>query len=334
MCQARSERRHTPVPDVPANIIDQAIAWAVKLHSGTAGPEDIEACEAWRDEAPVHEQAWQRIQTVDQQLQAVPERAAPLACLTLENTLRNRSASRRRVLKFAALAAVFLGTGMLIDWRPWGRREMHATGIGIRRPIDLDDGSHLMLNSETRIEVDYSLRHRTIRVTRGEVYIETGSDNDSMAGHRRFWVETAHARLEALGTRFNVCVEPGRTRLHVAEGAVAVELATGRVIFHPGDTVLADTARNRLERVAHPDHDPTAWIHGALVAKRMRLSDFAARLNRHHATKVHVAGDVADLRVSGVFQLDGPDALTRTLNAIASSMPVTVNREGRGFVMY
>jgi transmembrane sensor len=140
--------------------------------------------------------------------------------------------------------------------------------------------------------------------------------------------------LEAIGTRFVVCEETERTRLHVVDGAVAVQLATGRVIFHPGETFWIDTGRNRLKRVDHLDYDPMAWIHGAIVAKRMHLSDFAMQLNRHHAAKVHVAENVADLSISGVFQLDGPEALDRTLNAVASSLPVKIDRKGNGFVVH
>lgn len=331
MLHPKTDQPHATPPPVPSCILDQAIAWAVKLHSGTVRPADVEACAAWRAREPLHETAWQRIQGVDQQLQAVPDGAGPLACLTLEHAFRNRSASRRRMLKFAALAAVAVGSGLLIHGSPWQRRATYATDLGIRRSIDLDDGSRLMLNSDTRIEIVYSPLRRTIRLKKGEVYIETGTDGASVLGRRGFWVETAHARLEAIGTRFGVCEETGRTRLHVADGAVAIQLATGRVIFHPGDTVWVDTARNHLNRVDQPDHDPTAWIRGAIVARRMRLDAFAAQLNRHHEVKVRVTGDAANLRVSGVFQLDGPDALDRTLNAVASSLPVNVSREGDSF---
>ena len=332
MFDSRDDLSETSFAKVPDTVLDQAISWAVRIHSHTAGPEDYEALAVWRARQPAHEIAWQRIQAVDRQLCAVPDEKKTLAGLTLEKTFRNRSMSRRRMLKIAALAAVAVGGGLLVDrdpwWAPWRRQIHYATNIGIRRTVDLDDGSRLVLNGNTRIEVVYSPRRRMIRLKQGEVYMETGADTESVWGHREFWVETAHARLEALGTRFNVSEENQETRLHVADGAVAVQLANGRAVFHPGDTIRVDTPRNRLERIDHPDYDPMAWIQGAIVAKRMRLSDFAQRLNRHHADKVRVASDVADLLISGVFQLEGPDALDRTLNAVASSLPVKVDRQG------
>jgi ferric-dicitrate binding protein FerR (iron transport regulator) len=334
MFDPKDDLSEKPLKKVPDPIYDQAISWAVRIHSQTASPEDYEALAVWRKREPMHEIAWQRIQSVDRQFGAVPDEAKPLANLTLEKTFRKRTASRRKMLKIASLAAVAVGTGLLIDWAPWRQLAIYSTNLGVRRSVNLDDGSRLRLNSGTRIEIDYSPFKRTIRLKQGEVYIETGTDSASVWGYRGFWVETVHARLEAIGTRFNVCKETERTQLHVVDGAVAVQLATGRVIFHPGDTIWIDTGRNRLKRIDHLDHDPTAWIHGAIVARRMRLSDFAVRLNRHYATKVRVAGNVEDLLISGVFQLDGSDALHRTLNAIASSLPVKVDREKNGFVVH
>ncbi len=334
MFDPKDDFSEIPSATVPAPVIDQAISWAVRIHSQAASRKDYEALAAWRARHPAHEIAWQRIQSVDRQFSVVPDATKPLANLTLEETFQRRNTSRRKILKIAALAVVAVGTGLLVDWPPRQPRAVYATDIGDRRSFDLDDGSRLMLNSDTRIEVDYSPIRRTIRLKKGEVYIETGTDSRSVWGRRGFWVETAHARLEAIGTKFNVCEETGRTWLHVSEGAVAVQLATGRVIFHAGDTIRLDTVRNRLERVSHPDHDPTAWRHGTIVARRMRLSDFVSRLNRHHTTKVRVVGEAANLLVSGVFQLDGPDALDRTLNAIASSLPVTIDRGKTGFVMH
>ncbi|BBO90571.1 FecR family protein [Desulfosarcina ovata] len=333
MRHTKKDQANGNASQVPACIIDQAIAWAVKLHSGMAKQADVEACAAWRAQEPMHETAWQRIQTVDRQLEAVPDGAGALACLTLENAFRNRSASRRHALKLAALAVMAVGTGLLVTGLPWQRRAAYGTDFGVRRSIELDDGSRIMLSSNTRLEVAYSLFRRTVLLKQGEVYIQTGSDRESVWGRRGFWVETEHARLEAIGTQFNVCEETGQTRLHVTDGAVAIELPTDRVIFHAGDTVCIDTAGRHLKRVDHLDYDPMAWTRGAIVAKRMCLAEFAAQLNRYHNGKVQVRGDIADLRVSGVFQLDGPDALSRALNALSNTLPVDISREGAFFVV-
>lgn len=330
---AKNDSSQAPPPEVPIHILDQAIAWAVQLHSGLAKQTDKEACAAWRALEPLHEKAWQCIQTVDQQLEAIPGDARQVACLTLDNAFRNRGTSRRQVLKHVTLAAVAVGTGLLIGQTPWQQRKTFATDMGIRRSIHLHDGSRLLLNSNTRIDVIFSPLRRTIRLERGEVFIETGTDSKFIFGRRGFWLETGHARLEAIGTQFNVCEEINQTRLHVVEGAVAVQLAAGRLIFRPDDTVLIDTARNSLSRVDRQDHDPTAWTQGIIVARRMSLTDFAAQLNRYHEVKVRIAGDASDLCVSGVFQLDGPAALKRTLNALASILAVEVNREGDSFVV-
>jgi ferric-dicitrate binding protein FerR (iron transport regulator) len=333
MLRAKKDQTRVPAADVPSRILDEAIAWAVKLSSGTARPEDHEACAAWRDQDPAHEQAWQRLQTVDQQFRLIPGGANQLACRTLEQADRYRSASRRQVLKIAVLAAMAGCTGLLVRRSPWRRQATYTSAVGTRRPINLADGSRLLLNSNTIIDVVFTPLCRTILLRQGEVFIETGADPASPIGSREFWVETPHARLEAIGTRFLVREETNQTRLQVTDGAVAVQLESGHVIFRPGDMVWVDTTCNFLRRVDYPDHDPMAWTRGAIVARRMRLEDFARELNRQYATQVRVDPDVAELRVSGVFQLDGANAFDRILNALTNTLPIKMIRAGEHCVM-
>ena len=333
MRQAETVHRKAAPVQMPPQVLDQAVAWAVKLHSGTARPEDYEAFAAWRAREPMHEQAWQQIQAVDDELRSIPHGSNRVACRTLAQVCHNRSVTRRGVLRMAVLAAVAGGAGLLLRAAPWQQRAVYASPPGSRRSIVLDDGSRLLITGSTCLDAIFSPRHRVIRLKQGEVYIETGEDAASLMGRRTFRVETAHASLEALGTRFDVRAMADQTRLHVVEGTVAARLAHGRVIFRSGDTALIDMERNLLSRVDHLDHDPMAWTRGTIVAKRMRLDDFAAEFNRHHGAEVRIAGQAADLHISGVFQLDGPDAPERALDAVARTLPVTVSREGTSLVV-
>jgi transmembrane sensor len=67
-----------------------------------------------------------------------------------------------------------------------------------------------------------------------------------------------------------------------------------------------------------------------LVARQMRLDAFAAALTRQLSQGVGCAPDAAALRVSGVFQLDGPDAVARALGALAATLPVRIGNMANG----
>lgn len=311
--------------ELPAEILDQAVAWVVRLSSGTASAADRAECEAWRAAHPMHEQAWRELEVAEDSLR-VAASAGPLAVTVLERrTCSNKPArGRRTALHLLGLGVVGLVAGLLGQPLIVGERVRHATATGERRRIELADGTRLELNTGTEVEVSYSPWRRLIVLHHGEILLETGSDSAAPFGRRTFWVETVHARLEAIGTRFAVRSLSETTRLHVADGAVAIHTAhTSPAIARAGDTYVLGPAVAPV-RAPAPNLDPVAWAEGALVARRMPLPDFLAELSRHGSSALHCAPSAAGLRVSGVFQLDGPDPVRRALDALAQVMPVTI----------
>lgn len=53
-------------------LIDQAASWMARLWSDDATKADQLACEAWRQAAPEHEQAWQNLLSVAERFNAIP----------------------------------------------------------------------------------------------------------------------------------------------------------------------------------------------------------------------------------------------------------------------
>lgn len=318
--------------------LDEAVAWAVRLASGAATAQDHTACERWRSAHAAHEHAWQRVQAVEQSFhEAATSGDKHLALSTLQaaEDLRGGRRSRRRVVGALGWGALALGLGSFATrWlatAAWLQGGEYATAPGERRHLTMADGGSLAFNSGSEVELRFSPLRRLVILRRGEVFVSTGADASSLTGRRPFWVETPAARLEALGTRFGVRMldaapEGTGTRLQVAEGRVAVHPASGgpMTIAGPGDTLLIGAGSATPRRLALTDQDATAWTEGVLVAKQMRLDAFVAELARHRAAPLRCDPAVASLRVSGVFQLDGPDPVGRALQVLTRALPVRV----------
>lgn len=318
---------------LPPEILDQAVAWVVHLSSGTASAADRAACEAWRAAHPLHERAWGELQATEDCFRTAAA-AGHLAYATLDRAGRNGATNpaRRRALRLLGFGVIGLGAGFFAHQFLREERVAHTAAVGERRSLALADGTVLKLNAGSQVEVAYSPLRRLIVLRQGEILIETGRDGASPLGRRTFWVETAHARLEAIGTRFAVRITPDATQLHVTEGAVAIR--SGAVPHHiarPGETWLIGPA-GAAALAAAPGLDPAAWADGVLVAKRMLLSDFVAELGRYRAAPLRCEPEAAGLRVSGVFQLDGPDPVGRALEALARTLPVSIEHGPRSAI--
>jgi ferric-dicitrate binding protein FerR (iron transport regulator) len=305
------------------DVLGQAIDWAIRLQSGLATENDRAACDSWRAAQPAHEQAWQKVQSVEAAFQNMPDTTDEVAFATLQGADRRAVRSgRRRALKLAGLGVVALAGGFsAYATLGWQQRTAYATAIGERRRVLLPDGTTLNLNTDSEVEVAYSFLRRLVVLKQGEIFVETGKDADSLSGRRPFWIHAAQARLEAIGTQFGVRDGDHSTRVHVTEGLVAVHPLSGAsVMVRAGDVIEVGEGHSVPVRISDTAFDPSAWSRGSLIARRMRLADFLEELRRYRRSPLSWEAAVAELRISGVFQLEGPDPTARALEIVAATL--------------
>ena len=303
-------------------VLDQAIDWLVKTQSGAAEPQVFAACEQWRAADPAHEAAWQALQMTETTLRQASVLPARVALDTLAGSARLRS--RRQALKVLGLGMLGAGAGALaLQQQPWRSFAAdYVTRVGERRAFNLLDGTRLQLNTDSAADVLFTGQQRLVVLRDGEIFIRTGQDSAATSGRRPFWVHTREARLQAIGTAFDVRQESGRTRLMVEEGVVAIHLPQGRPVrVQAGSEYLIDAGS------AQPQSASTfianGWASGVLMAQQMRLQDLAQELSRYRHGWLQCDPAVSELRVSGVFQLDRID---HALEGLSQSLPVRIQR--------
>lgn len=328
--------------DIPPAVYEALITWSVKLSSGVASNEDMQQFLSWRAQNPLHEAAWQKLNAVEQGFHQLPAASKSIVTETLSIADKQRSAltSRRRTLKMLSLAAITITATTLLanQYAPWQQEAHYATNIGKREAVVLADGTRIVLNTNSEIDAKFSLFKREIVLHRGEIYIETSKDTESLIGRRSFWVKTEHTALEAIGTKFSVNQQASNTKLHMTEGVVAIHpsnyapvhaYANESYAMHDG--VSAPIKINPSGQVLNMD--PMAWVDGVLVVKQMRLDAFVAELSRYQDVSIICEADVANLTVSGVFQLSQEEPVAHALKAISRTLPVSINKQNRAIVI-
>ncbi|AIG00674.1 FecR domain-containing protein [Pseudomonas fluorescens] len=313
------------MPTADPRLVDQAIEWMIKLRFNTADDASTAAFERWLASSAEHQQAWQRVATMNDDLRHLP---AQLGRQTLDGA--RRKISRREGLKLLGLVAGAAGLAWLgRDYTPLpGLLAEYRTATGERRWISLDDGSRIHLNSASAIDTSFDRERRLVQLRQGEMLIDTGSDGHSP---RPFWVQTHNGYLRALGTRFMVREAPQGTLLAVQQGQVAVfaEHTSGnaREVVAPGEQVLFN--RQGLHAPPANGLDPWAWSDGVISARNMRLDDFLSELGRYRHGVLRCSEAVAALRVSGTYQVDDTD---QVLTLVAQALPVSVTYRSRYWV--
>jgi len=292
----------------------QAAEWFFRLQEPNASQADHLACQTWRAADPTHEMAWQRAVAVSHKMSGLP---GSLAYATLQH---GQQAGRRRAIK---TLAILLSSGA-IGWQGWQSeparmlRAEYRTRTGEQKNIQLADGTDIYLNTATGLNTEFDQSQRLIALEGGEVLVKTGHHDPLQ---RPLLMATRYGRLRPLGTRFIVRQRANDMSLAVLEGAVEIMTSNGqRHVLNAGwqthfdhDVIAAPVTVNR-----HQD----AWTRGILHVREMRLADFTAELARYRNGIVRCAPGVADLKISGVFQLHNTDEVIASLPTI---LPVSVS---------
>lgn len=304
-----------------SRIIDEAADWLARLHGNAMSAADLQALEQWQQQSAEHQYVWQQAQQLSRQLANVE----PALGMSVLNRSR-RGMPRRQLLSsltlvLAAPAASWWGFQLFQN----RHAVFYTTATGERRDMVLADGSEMALNTASSVQVKFDAQQRLLKHLAGEIWLQTAPDVV-----RPFLVTTEHGQLRALGTRFLVRDEEKSTRLSVFEGAVEIitRCAVSRVIA-AGEQVsfTAAAIADSVPLVAAAD----AWRNGVMYARQMRLADFLTELSRYRKGILRCDAAVADVPVSGTFQLADTDSI---LQLLAETLPVSINRRSQYWITF
>lgn len=303
---------------IDPGILKEAAGWLVRVQSENLSAADHAALDRWRARSTDHEAAWQRAEAMLRGFGQVPPRLGGQVLRQADRVQRRQVVRLLSGLVVLAPAA-WLGVREL-PWREW--RADLRTSTGEQRRVELADGTQLVLNTASAVDIDYTPSQRVVWLRAGEILLTTGHDAAPVS--RPFLVQTAQGSLLALGTRFMVRDEGDRVRVAVFDGAVEVRPAhadASAVVLAAGQQTVFTTAG--ADAPAPADQMAATWVDGMLTVRNWRLTDLVDELGRYRRGVLRCDPAVAGLRVSGAFPLNDIDASLRLLEA---TLPVRVSR--------
>ena len=91
----------------------------------------------------------------------------------------------------------------------------YSTAIGKQQLITLNDGSTVLLNTNSQIKVDYSDQARNITLVKGQAHFDVMPNPN-----QPFNVYAGTGLVKAVGTAFSVYLQPEIIEVTVTEGTV------------------------------------------------------------------------------------------------------------------
>jgi ferric-dicitrate binding protein FerR (iron transport regulator) len=192
---------------------------------------------------------------------------------------------------------------------------------GQKLTVFLNDGSRVVLNSESSIEYkeNFDVHERRISL-QGEAYFIVAKDAE-----RPFMVESRSVMVQALGTEFNVRSFEWEDEIAVGlvEGKVAVddgsEANSGRLILQEGEMARYDRQSREIRKEKFDVFRTTAWKEGILAFRKASEQEVLQTLGQWYDVRFEVL-DTANKPWDYTAIFDRQD-----LKAVLTSIGYTMN---------
>ncbi|MFT5924222.1 MAG: transmembrane sensor [Paraglaciecola sp.] len=364
---------------------DEACQLIIKFESDDEpSKQDIQQLNAWLSKSPVHKQTLLRLSKTWSDMDVMSGLMIPLGHSLKPSQSKLKTFTMTLLLFMAGIFQVlanetktlfrpliilpavtlvimlslsFLGTSITPDVP----NNMYITSIGEHSTHTLEDGSVLTLNSNSQVEVNYTLSKRVIILSKGEAHFDVTSDPN-----RPFEVYAGNRVVKAIGTAFSVYRLKNNIEVLVTEGKVDLAIVESTLLVKPkisprgraglnkklppdplentvtviasleaGQSISIPISSNILDTpvVEYAQGDlarKLSWLDGRLVFAGESLEEVVAEVSRHTPLIIEVMDpELKKLRIGGQFQAGETDAL---FDVLESGFGVEITRINKGHV--
>ncbi len=213
-------------PDRTA-IEEEAGAWLVKLDGDNApSADELASLREWLERSPVHREQLGSLAELWDEMNVLTELAVPLGHADGHSNRSFIESLRHAIPRLGqasiVMAVIAIGVATAFWLRPdplLSSNDFYATAVGQQLSVTLADGSVVLLNTNSQINVNYNNEYRSIRLLQGEVHFTVAK-----GAARPFRVYAGNGRVQAVGTAFSVYIKDNSINVTVTEGKV--ELAS------------------------------------------------------------------------------------------------------------
>ena len=315
----------------------EACAWIAQLDGGAPSQEDLDAFREWIHRSPRHQEEIKRLSAIWGDLNVLTELAVPISA-------RRRTFLDRLNFRVAAIALTLLfgmvGTAYVL-WPAKQIRQVEAnpvfaTAIGERKPVTLADGSKVLLNTDSRIQVEYTPDRRVVRLLQGEAFFEVAHNAE-----RPFLVYAEGNVVRAVGTAFSVHIQKHDVAVMVTEGTVELASVSPPAGGTPGGLakprtikLVAISAGQRATIDEHVEAIETikpaevtrklSWREGVLSFSGEPLEQVVEEVSRYTPVTIVISDpSIRNVAIGGYFKAGETEAM---FEALETSFGVRVTR--------
>lgn len=289
--------------------MDQALDWLITLEC--ASDEQKIVFEQWLNADPAHARAFAKANAIWNG-QPVLHAAQTLQTRRKPGVLRRIS----RHWKHVAAAAVLVLTVGGYTNVPLRLQADHLTVVGERQRLQLEDGSKVLLNTNSAFSSKVVNTQSRARLLQGEAFFEVPANLELP-----MVVDAGPVRVSVRDTAFAVSYFNGEAQVRVQRGDVDLRVNSvgTQMRLSAGNSVSIGPNGFGRPTTLNPQTD-LAWVQGRLVFENCPMSKVLDEVRRYYpGWIVNNNEKLANVAVTGNYRLDQPLDIVRSLAHITSS---------------
>ena len=305
----------------------------VNLASGNVCAHDKQLFSVWLAQSAAHQSAWQHIsQSLVMPVHALKQLPANQS-KGIEQALLRPNSRREFLRNSFSFAAVSLTlTGIINRYQPLsGLSADITTGTGERLTKTLADGSKVLLNARTNIDVNVLVNNplnanktqRELTLHQGEIQLITAKNQS-----HPFNVQCQHGTVTTLNSHCLVKKQTDNTFVLALSGELTISInmsnnAKQTVTLKQGEAIYFNEYRFQAKQTGL--QHKAQWSQGLHLAKNETLLSLSQSLADYYPGYIRVAANAQQLKVYGGYPLDDLD---KTFATLAQTLPIKIRQLG------
>lgn len=329
----------------------QASLWISKLDRGLSD-EEMQELTRWVSQHEENHRQLLQMAAFWDNLSVLNELSA---LFPLDSMATQEPKHKKRFAIAASISAMLVTGALMITQQTWlpttmgmagYQSQAFTTSVGQFDTLILSDGSTVVLNTASKLVIDFTPEHRKLFLEDGEANFDVAKDPS-----RPFTVHVGENTFTALGTIFNVQKNSEQAmelvvtegRVLVAQGDETLEDLTQAISTSVGTTGNATIVASGQKAKIEPNlrapiiqlpvqaiEKDLAWQQGMIIFEGESLDKALDEVSRYTATEFEIVdSSIAQIKIAGFFKAGDIDGLIESLHSNFSiqatyAMPNTI----------
>ncbi|QKF73334.1 sigma factor regulatory protein, FecR family [Aliarcobacter faecis] len=287
----------------------------------------------WIDENIEHKKAFEKLERLQLLCSSLSKSTKERISQEVHQSIKSRKALKKtNLLKIVASVIFILGATLFTinEYLNFGIKHIYTSNKELR-DIVLPDGSKVILDAKTKLDIKYYSDKREVNISEGKALFEVSSNPN-----KPFIVNADMIKVEVLGTNFEVKNEKDKIAVDVISGKVKVEQNKNDefqqlAILTQGKHISFDKQSSKTVLKDIDIKNIASWKDGVLFFQDYSLQKAIDEFKKYKDIDIVIQKDIQKYSISGSFGIDDID---KFIFALSKIYPIKVDKKGNSIYIY